>query len=297
VLRALDDAAARQRAHIIEVRAATDVALYLLNEKRAAIAALEASRGVRVRILAGAGLTPPEFEFNVSPDTFTDDAPEAEARAPQRRDAAVVEEEEESDVAEDIEDEEEIEEQDRAPVAESDAEDSESRRRRRRGRRGGRKRREDGEAEPAAAAPREPRPEAAPATQREDRNGKRRRRRGRGRGGRRTYEVDGGEWLDFVGGDLKHLSPRPERRPPPQPRAEAPSPERGPVEVKVASRPAPEIVEDRREPISVSISEPTPEPVLAMAEAATTIDPGPDYEPDQERRDKFFSRLSRWAKK
>jgi hypothetical protein len=31
--------------------------------------------------------------------------------------------------------------------------------------------------------------------------------------------------------------------------------------------------------------------------AAAESDPGPDYEPDQERRDKFFSRLSRWAKK
>ena len=53
----------------------------------------------------------------------------------------------------------------------------------------------------------------SPQPQREERggrNGNRRRRRGRGRG-RRVYEVDGGEWLDFVSADLKHLTPRPER--------------------------------------------------------------------------------------
>jgi hypothetical protein len=36
--------------------------------------------------------------------------------------------------------------------------------------------------------------------------------------------------------------------------------------------------------------EPEHEPVAALADA-------PAYEPDQERRDKFFSRLSRWSKK
>jgi hypothetical protein len=49
---------------------------------------------------------------------------------------------------------------------------------------------------------------------------------------------------------------------------------------------------------------PTPAPVYAMAEAEEAIvaaspplEPQPDYEPDQERRDKFLSRFSRWAKK
>jgi hypothetical protein len=39
---------------------------------------------------------------------------------------------------------------------------------------------------------------------------------------------------------------------------------------------------------------------LAEPEAALQPQPvadAPNYEPDQERRDKFFSRLSRWSKK
>jgi hypothetical protein len=33
------------------------------------------------------------------------------------------------------------------------------------------------------------------------------------------------------------------------------------------------------------------------AAAPSRAEPAPDYEPDQERRDKFLSRFSRWAKK
>jgi ribonuclease E len=300
LLRALDESAARQRAHIIEVRAATDVALYLLNEKRAAIGALEAARGVRVRILASSGLTPPDFEINISVDTFTDDA---EPEAPPQKQAIVVEEDE-PDIADEVEEEEEETEEAEEAVArvaapDAESEDSESRRRRRRGRRGGRKRREDEPADAAAAPAREARAETAPAAQREDRNGKRRRRRGRGRGGRRTYEVDGGEWLDFVGGDLKHLSPRPERRPHAvapvadaveaiAPEPEAPEPA-SPTPIMAAPPREPEFAEESPLPVMAAISDAEP--------AAAESDPGPDYEPDQERRDKFFSRLSRWAKK
>jgi hypothetical protein len=98
-----------------------------------------------------------------------------------------------------------------------------------------------------------------------------------------VYEVDGGEWLDFVSADLKHLSPRPERvsngAAAATPQAEAePAPPEVPQIVLVASAP---------EPIHV-----------AEARVETAVaEPSPGYEPDQERRDKFFSRLSRWAKK
>lgn len=299
LLRALDDAAARQRAHTIEVRAATDVALYLLNEKRTALAALESSRGVRVRILAGAGLTPPDFEINVSTDTFADELPEPEARAPQRREAVV--EEEEPDVADEVEEEEDEEvdaEAERLPLAEADSEDGDGRRRRRRGRRGGRKRREDGDASAAPAAAREPRPEVAADAQRDERGGRRRRRRGRGRGGRRTYEVDGGEWLDFVGGDLKHLSPRPERRPQQNAPAQAATELEAEPELVAAPVREPHAPASRAEPIVEAIREPVFEPASEPAPAmAAVVESGPDYEPDQERRDKFFSRLSKWAKK
>ncbi|HRP11995.1 MAG TPA: hypothetical protein PLK37_13260, partial [Terricaulis sp.] len=304
LLRALDDAASRQRAHTIEVRAATDVALYLLNEKRTTLGALEAARGVRVRILASSGLTPPEFEINISSDTFADEAPEAEARAPSKRAAAEIVEDVEEEVEDGAEAEEEEDEEQtvRPAILDAESEDGDARRRRRRGRRGGRKRREDGEGEEApAAAPREARSEAAAPASREDRDGKRRRRRGRGRGGRRTYEVDGGEWLDFVGGDLKHLSPRPERRPAQAEQQTAVEAEVETIEefVERVEPPAPRAAEPPPAPIEAALEAFDPDPVEEPAPvlAAIATEPAPDYEPDQERRDKFFSRLSRWAKK
>ncbi|MBL8531929.1 MAG: ribonuclease E/G [Hyphomonadaceae bacterium] len=295
LLRALDETAARQPGRLIEARAATEVALYLLNEKRTTLAAIEANRGVRVRVAAGAGLTPPEFELNVSGEAFEDD--EAEVRAPQRREAAPVEIE--AEVEDEAEEEEEAE-----PEAEADAEgeggeDGASKRRRRRGRRGGRRRREDGEEAEAGAVAREStparEPEERPAAAREERGGRsRRRRRGRGRGARRTYEVDGGEWLDFVGGDLKHLSPRPERRPRPVESGLGTDDE---AEAEAIVAAAPETAEVIPHPAAEPAFEPAP--VVAEEEPAHAAYAAeePTYEPDQERRDKFFSRLSRWAKK
>jgi hypothetical protein len=35
----------------------------------------------------------------------------------------------------------------------------------------------------------------------------------------------------------------------------------------------------------------------AVVAVAAPLEPEPEYEPDQERRDKFLSRFSRWAKK
>jgi hypothetical protein len=44
-----------------------------------------------------------------------------------------------------------------------------------------------------------------------------------------------------------------------------------------------------------------PVPVMAEAEDAPAPvryeEPAPEYEPDQERRDKFLARFSRWGKK
>ncbi|MEQ1619081.1 MAG: ribonuclease E/G, partial [Terricaulis sp.] len=73
VLRALDETCAKQRGRAVEVRAATDVALYLLNEKRDAIANLEINRKVRVRVLAGSGLASADFQINFSNEVLEDD--------------------------------------------------------------------------------------------------------------------------------------------------------------------------------------------------------------------------------
>ena len=116
------------------------------------------------------------------------------------------------------------------------------------------------------------------------------------------YEVDGGEWLDFVSADLKHLTPRPER-----PARNSDARRQEPVEDEAESAPAPEareaeiIVHPAAEPVretyAEAISAVAEVEAPAAAVALATAPDSPAYEPDQERRDKFFSRLSRWSKK
>ncbi|MGD9816937.1 MAG: ribonuclease E/G [Hyphomonadaceae bacterium] len=294
LLRALDEATAKQKNRTVEVRANTDVALYVLNEKREAVAALEENRRVRVRIVAASGLNAGHFDINVSTDAYEADGDdiEAEAPAPRRgrgRSAAPVEEDVE-DLTDDIEEEDEVEEKSEAveSVAAS-SEDDGSRRRRRRGRRGGRRRRGEDEAGDAETGEtQEAKPVAAQREDRGDRGNRRRRRRGRGRG-RRVYEVDGGEWLDFVGADLKHLTPRPERIRPA--RVEEVETEAEAEEGDAPARAEPLAAEPALVAAIVE-SAPEPEPVAAAALVDDV-----HYEPDQERRDKFLSRFSRWAKK
>ena len=306
LLRALDEAAAKNRNRLIEARAPTEVALYLLNEKRETLATMELNRHVRLRVAASSQLTPPEFELNVAAE-FEEELREAETEAPMpgaaRREVEDIEDE--AVEAEEAEEEDEEEGSQAPAVSGAETEAEGARRRRRRGRRGGRRRREEGE----APEPREEAPQPLVAANGEDR-GRRRRRRGRGRG-RRVYEVDGGEWLDFVSSDLKSLTPRPrhaprhEREAASRMEAEAP-----PVEVIVhpttIEAPAPNPVAAPTSvptPVSTPVPAPVPAPVHAMAQApeavvaSGSIEPQRDYEPDQERRDKFLSRFSRWAKK
>jgi ribonuclease E len=304
LLRALDETSAKQKNHTIEARTATNVALYLLNEKRDALAAIEENRHVRVRVAAGEGMTSGDFEINVGADTFESEELEADAETARRpRRAVEVEAEElEEEAADEAEEEEEAEAGAEEAPARAGEGDGERRGRKRRGRRGGRRRRggeEAGETEAREEAGEQP---AAVAAQ-EDRGerGRRRRRRGRGRG-RRVYEVDGGEWLDYVGADLKHLTPRPERV-----RGNGAAHRRADADEAKAAPPAEAVAADIiMHPAAEPAAEAAPvESVVAhAAEAAAAATAQPEapaaevtYEPDQERRDKFFSRLSRWAKK
>ena len=321
LLRALDETAAKQKNHEIDARTATDTALYLLNEKRSALALIEENRHVRVRISASGQMHSGDFEINVGADAYADDEPETEA--PRRAREIVAEQPDADDLIEDEveEDEDETVEAEAKPrrsAAAADADGDERRGRRRRGRRGGRSRRDgekaaaregdEAEATPVAA-------DAAERTERSERNERsgerngrnnKRRRRGRGRG-RRVYEVDGGEWLDFVGADLKSLSPRPEPRHRngdarvqaviEEAEAEADAAIDAVIEAEVIAHPA-----------AAPAYEPEPayqEAVAALVEADTVesaagrydAEAALNYEPDQERRDKFLSRFSRWGKK
>lgn len=294
LLRALDEAAAKQRGRRIEARAATDVALYLLNEKRDTLSNLEASNNVSLRVIASAGIAPPDFELNISADLESEDAPQTESQRARREPAPEPEALAQDDEVE-AEQEEEASESDSAAAAD---EDNGRSRRRRRGRRG--KRRRDNETGESGES--ESSPEAAQRVSvqtvaaGDDNNRRRRRRRGRGR---RVYEVDGGEWLDFVSSDLKQLTPRAPARPHLVEPAVEPASSDEFEETAMVQPPVLEIVEPpQRELVEANgalapsaaarADEPQPEPIY---------EPEPAYEPDQASRDKFFSRLSRWAKK
>jgi ribonuclease E len=313
LLRALDEAAFKQKNREIEARTATDTALYILNEKRDALATIEENRHVRVRVTAHSQMHSGDFELNIGGDAFDED--EAAEAAPPRRAREVVAEEPEVEVEEiedDVEDEEteEAEETEAKPRRANAEGDDERRGRRRRGRRGGRRRQGEAPGEAGEDAEAEAKPVAAVAERGErnerGRNGKRR-RRGRGRG-RRVYEVDGGEWLDFVGADLKSLSPRPEGRHRngdahiqaviEDAEAEADAKIEAVVEAEVIAHPA-AAASIEPEPAYEAAIAVVAEAEAEAAEAAPRYDTNAalDYEPDQERRDKFLSRFSRWGKK
>ncbi len=293
LLRALDEASAKQKGRVVEAQTASDVALYLLNEKRDALTAIETNRHVQVRVGAGAGFNPGDYQIEIGGDVLDGDAPEAEAERRPPREADPVEAVEEIE-ADEPEEEADAEAETGEPPSRISDPAGDRPRRRRRGRRGGKQRLDQsGEAE---ARP-ESLPETAPSMAAREERGRGRRKRGRGRG-RRPYEVDGGEWLDFVGGDLKHLTPRPE------------SHRSGPSQGEETSAQD----DDSIEPVATDIIAPrspaprartAPEPDRQATEAAAnepTEMPGSapideNYEPDQERRDKFFSRISRWAKR
>jgi ribonuclease E len=301
LLRALDEAVHKNKGATIEARAPTEVALYLLNEKRETLAALEAKGHVKVRLTAASDLSPPDFEIQTfGQEHSDDDGVEREDRRPQpqRREAPRAYEAPEPEVEVEVEDEVEADAEVEAETTAQEDGDGGRRSRRRRGRRGG-KRREEGDSQVEAAEGALPE-ERSPRPPREagDESGSRRRRRRRGRG-RRTFEVDGGEWLDFVSADPKHLTPRPERTEARETRlelvAETARIDAEPVEAvavaEVIEHPAAIAETPSLPPVVEAIEAFDPEPEAVIAE------PQPDYEPDQERRDKFFSRLSRWAKK
>src|SRR5262245_34440359 len=63
LLRALDEASAQRPGERLEARAPTPVALYLLNEKRAALASIETHRDVAIRLAGADALLPPDYEI------------------------------------------------------------------------------------------------------------------------------------------------------------------------------------------------------------------------------------------
>jgi ribonuclease E len=178
VLRLIEEEAARGHGSYIQLVASQEAAIYVLNNKRAELAEIEARYGVSVQIV-------PNNEVEGAKMTVSASGPRPEQPAAL---PPIIDMDDDDEIEDDIFDEEEGEAEERAPrQAEDGREDGNGkRRRRRRGRRGGRGRdreREEGEqaadaiegeADEAVDAPAEDTPTAKP---------KSRRRGGRGKSG------------------------------------------------------------------------------------------------------------------
>jgi ribonuclease E len=207
MLRALDEELVRINAAQVEVRAPADVAFYVLNEKREALARIERDCSVQLRVTASAALTPPDYELHVLAERREAGAEEETEAAPRERPAERERERERERPqrqrerplpAEEFDEDAEAEAEEE-PALEAEDEDGErnGRGRRRRGRRGGRRRRED-EAGVESAAPQPVR-----ADQDEADRAARRRRRRRPRVRRLDAAAfDGGEASDFLANDI-----------------------------------------------------------------------------------------------
>ncbi len=219
VLRALEEQLMRSATHNLVARTRPDVALYVLNQKRAHLRALEERFAITITVVADETVRAPQaFVIERGEQVHTVEA--ARALAEQNLHAAVAAPLEEEDDLEESEAPEEPEGESEGAAPDSQAEGG-SRRRRRRRRRGGR----GGEAEPSqqhaypqagleqegetievgyeapveAEFAAEPVGEASPQDERDEEHGEarregepRRRRRGR-RGGRRNRRDRNGE--------------------------------------------------------------------------------------------------------
>jgi ribonuclease E len=231
LLRTVEARAADDRIESVHVDAASEVALYLLNEKRSSIAAIEADCHVSVRIEADEELKAGEFKIEgradgnvVQPRPMQPiDLRKLKPLPPPAPDEI---EDEEDEIIDDVDDESEDESHDHdkeeddseeESSSDSDGDDEDDRSQRgRRGRRGGRRRRSGGrdrERETSGMEIVEPSDETPPITARDDggrddgrgRGGRRRRRGGRDRErdrGERNripdIAADGGEMLDAI---------------------------------------------------------------------------------------------------
>jgi len=277
VLRTLEHQADRIQGGVIDVDAPVEVALYLLNQKRSFLAAIEGRRNTEVRINATPDMQAPDFNIRIGADSQLYEHEEIEDlrdRAPPQ-------------VAAPIEDDYEVSEQEEeAPPSAAGQSDSVSRRRRRRRRRGG-----GGDQAQAERAPldsnaispdddeadeeTEGSPEAAERPAADDGTGEQRRsrrRRGR-RGGKRRRED--GDAAPMASGEFESQSDEPES-------LESYEPQDVFEELEDALEP--EVIDIRVETgFGETQPAPAPEPIPARTIAAASIQT--DSEPERVAED------------
>ncbi|RKQ73761.1 Rne/Rng family ribonuclease [Oceanibaculum indicum] len=136
VLRAIEEEGIRQRASEIAVYVPTQIALYILNQKRAALAQIEARYSFQVMIGSDDTLIPPAFRLERVRQRSAEEQAALEAAAPVRIEAPAEIDEDEDILEQDEAAETQDENQDGAQ--EGEAREGRRRRRRRSGRGGGR---------------------------------------------------------------------------------------------------------------------------------------------------------------
>ncbi len=208
ILRELEEEGQRKRAKVVTVTTQTDIALYLLNQKRTSLQDLEQRYGFSVQVMADASLNAADYEIvHIGHDGVEGISSKEEAQreenAPKRRRSRGRRRSSSEDNSDKSEDEAKTEASDTDQREQSDDEDDENRKRggRRRGRRGGRRRRKadgEGENEQEATADAEASPssddESETSAEQSDEDGeettrrRRRRPRRRGRRGRGASE-------------------------------------------------------------------------------------------------------------
>jgi len=255
-LRGIEDEAQKQRAESLVVHVAEEVAIYILNQKRAELALIESEFAIKIAFEPKEGLKAGDFVI----DRIGQRAPEARVHPAVTVDSveAEPESEEEAEAAE--EPEAETPETDEAETAEQSRPEGEGRRRRRRHRGGrGRNRGERREDRPSApqpqqmppqtalpadaaesgetaepAAPEESQPDDRPLPgEAENPNGDRRKRRRRHRGRRGGRNRNGNFAGEQPSGEANG-----------EPNAPAPAPEQ-PLSTPAPTLPEPSFYEDR----------------------------------------------------
>jgi ribonuclease E len=142
VLRAIEEEGIRRRSIELRISVPTSIALYVLNQKRAMLRAIESRYGFSVRVDADDSLIPPDYTLERVEGRPVGEAPRPEAAAA---------EPESTEVEEDVLSEDETEAQDDTAAVPRQREGNEERGGRRRGRRGRRGRRPESGGDGAAS--------------------------------------------------------------------------------------------------------------------------------------------------
>ncbi|MEQ9643786.1 MAG: ribonuclease E/G [Alphaproteobacteria bacterium] len=286
VLRAIEEEGLRCRAGKITVKVPTEVALYLLNQKRSSVIEVEQRYKMTVMIEGDPDMVPPDYKIDIDVALTADEAAErrseADAHAAALRESVAVDD---GDADVDVEDAESPASADASEAAE----DGDGKRKRRRRRR--RRKSEDGddeasnEAAEASDADGEQPDAPAEAAEAADSDGEEEQRRGRRRRGRRGGRRRRGEEeaTPEAEADAEAAPADEVAAAAPPPPAAIPVDEFGEIDTTPGAYEPPKTRGPEPAPEAVAVPEPEPEPVAEVVpEPEATPEPAVAAEPEPE---------------